>query len=505
MYSGTDVFSILLKILAAASVLAGLSTFILDLRGIKLSKIPPKYMKPFGVGLFLIAIIFGFIDYFSTRPKPEVSKTGAISIQANSGSIHIGTIIKDVQEIGQLTIHAGDPPEVRQQKIERAKHLIASEILANISSIDAQVGFVEESLIQNNFNKKLKGVREKVAPAIEQASESGYHRLIYAQKVASLRQALNSRPLRIEFGEPLIRLLIKSEIDSSPVRFFYDQLANVNWASESLLRALSDSAAVNSVDTPSLREHQNRIIALNVEVLRNRSLIAHISGLRVLNSLVVKIPEINFRLAKLTYLKPRHVIKEKHAQELLKKYMLRIEELVIERKALVKEAQHLRDQALDRYRKINEQLVIKPTDTWSEVVGKALSLRQLGRTTEAVSVFSQYGEMFAETDPTAKRYARTAQQFTLQIENLGVKGGVYIYELVNTGGAMQAGLQIGDIVINYSGQIIKNMDDIVTALRNAPVGEPVRVVYLRMGNDGHFTRRTTTVIGGPMGAGFMPI
>ena len=69
----------------------------------------------------------------------------------------------------------------------------------------------------------------------------------------------------------------------------------------------------------------------------------------------------------------------------------------------MEEGKQLRNAKLERYKEINELLKTEPTDSWNEVVVKAISLRQLGRITEAVAAFSRYGEMFSKTDPTASQ------------------------------------------------------------------------------------------------------
>ena len=112
--------------------------------------------------------------------------------------------------------------------------------------------------------------------------------------------------------------------------------------------------------------------------------------------------------------------------------------------------------------------------------------------------------MFKATDPTAVQYSRTAQQFTRQLTNLRLEGGVYIYELIAGGAAAQAGLAVGDIVIEYNGQTIKNMKDLTAVRDSTPKSQLLKVVYLRLESDGQFSRYTATVTH-PMGAGFMPI
>ena len=154
---------------------------------------------------------------------------------------------------------------------------------------------------------------------------------------------------------------------------------------------------------------------------------------------------------------------------------------------------------------INELLKIKPTDSWSEVVGRAISLRQLGRITEAVATFSRYGEMFSNTNPTASHYSTIAQKFTIQLGMLSLEGGVYIYHIDKGSKAKQAGLKIGDILVSYGEKNISNMNDFVSALKNAPQSDSIEITYLRMDKNGRFYKKVTIIPKGDLGAGFMPI
>lgn len=153
---------------------------------------------------------------------------------------------------------------------------------------------------------------------------------------------------------------------------------------------------------------------------------------------------------------------------------------------------------------IEQELQIQSTDPWNIVVAKAISYRQLGHIEKAIAAFSDYGEMFAETDPTAEQYSEIAQQFTQQLAELRVDGGVYLFQLIDGQVASQAGLAVGDIVINYNGETISNMNDFASVKDSAPKEVPLPITYLRMEKDGQFRQQTVNVQN-PMGAGFMPI
>jgi S1-C subfamily serine protease len=172
---------------------------------------------------------------------------------------------------------------------------------------------------------------------------------------------------------------------------------------------------------------------------------------------------------------------------------------------LLPKARRLIEAAVVDTEEVNRQLEIKPTDSWFEVVGKAKTLRDFGRITEAVGAFSRYTDMFSATDPTAKRYSKVAVQFTLQLDALGVKGGMYLYELKKGGAAERAGLQVSDILTSYDGKLTPGNPEFIPALKDAHSDEPVKVEYLRMDEKGKFHRRTAALPGGSLGAGAMPI
>jgi PDZ domain len=455
-----------------------------------------------GTLLAIAGMLFALLAYqlyLNPQKKSECQifgKTGNIEIK---GTVDDSTILNT----GCLTVQEGDSSEVIRKKVEQAKQIISNEVLHNISQMDARLGFVEVALADDSFGEELEDVRQQVAPAFQESFGASYRQLIDQQKIASLREALNSRPLRLDYGEPLIRMLQDGQVDSREVMAFYSHLTEVQDASDSLLDALSGAASESS-ENQQIVAYRQRSVALAIEKLKNRSEIAHLYGLIVLNSLEISLSSANDKLAELEYLEPRRVIGTTETQKLLAERATEAERLLMARISLLARGEALRDQKLEAYKNLNEELKIQPTDSWNIVVAKAISLRQFGRTAEAVEAFASYGEMFSSSEPTAERYARTAQQFTEQLSALGVEGGIYLYELIAGGTASQAGLEVGDIVISYNGQTISNMEDFVSVNNNAPEGVPLEITYLQMEENGRFSRQTTTITK-PMGAGFMPI
>ena len=136
--------------------------------------------------------------------------------------------------------------------------IVDSEVLANISNIDNRLGYVKEALEPDDFAKELNKVREKVAPSIKKQFATGYNQLIAEQQITSLRQAMNSSPLRIEFGQSLIQNLKESGIDPVKVNKFYDQLAEVQRVTESLFDTLSYVASTSVQDDKKQSDYNNR-------------------------------------------------------------------------------------------------------------------------------------------------------------------------------------------------------------------------------------------------------
>ena len=79
-----------------------------------------------------------------------------------------------------------------------------------------------------------------------------------------------------------------------------------------------------------------------------------------------------------------------------------------------------------------------------------------------------------------------------------VETGVVIAALVEDGAANAAGLKVGEVVLEFDGQDIQSVQDLVTAVRASEIGRVVKVVVV--GNDGSI-RNVTVELGFAEGAG----
>ena len=480
----------------------------------------------------LVLALIAFINPFpQSSPPPPVenqqitigdNSSGNIVAQSKEGDVLIGdstissTLIFNApvgsvvtaETIEELTIYSGDSPEVKQRKAKQRAKLIASNILYYITNTDARLGLVETTLGEDDFGLKLDEVRSTVAPAAQEIFASAYQELITTEKINSLRQQFNSYPLATKPSPLLLELVADSEVNPSDVQFFYNQLGEIQWASETLLDDLLIITKQDSNNKDWIAYYQKRL-RLSVDTLENRSELAHIAGLNIFNDLPVAYSDSDatIKLASLTHLQPHRIVDDTEATTLLTELLKESEVLSKQRAGLVEEGQNLLEQDLDEYREINKELIINPTDTWDVVVAKAISLRQFGRIDEAVDAFTKYEDFFTKTDSTAEQYAHTARQFTRQIDSLGVvDGAVYIFDVMAGSVAAKGGLAIGDILIEFNGQKVRNTNDAEAVLQNMPIGEPIEIVFLRLDKQNVFHSQKITVIAqSSLGIGLMPI
>ncbi|MBR5730636.1 MAG: PDZ domain-containing protein, partial [Firmicutes bacterium] len=69
------------------------------------------------------------------------------------------------------------------------------------------------------------------------------------------------------------------------------------------------------------------------------------------------------------------------------------------------------------------------------------------------------------------------------VKRYGTSKGIYVYSVVENGGAAQAGLQKGDIVISVDGAEVGTMNKINTIMVSHRTGDKVEVKYLRNGEE----------------------
>lgn len=70
---------------------------------------------------------------------------------------------------------------------------------------------------------------------------------------------------------------------------------------------------------------------------------------------------------------------------------------------------------------------------------------------------------------------------TSEIEKFNLVQGAYIYEIIENGAADKAGLQVGDIIVEYNGKTIANVNSLLSIKRNSLKGEEVSLKIWRNG------------------------
>jgi hypothetical protein len=170
------------------------------------------------------------------------------------------------------------------------------------------------------------------------------------------------------------------------------------------------------------------------------------------------------------------------------------------------EGEHLLDGSTQSHWGRHKDLEICPTDTPNQMIDKAIALRQLGRLPDAVAAFAHYRDRFSSVDGGAAAYVEVALAFTLALRELGVRGGVYIYMVAERSAARAAEMAVGDVIVEYNGRSICGTQDITAELALTRPGSYVRVSCVRYDrSQGRFSRISSDVRGGPLGAGLRPI
>lgn len=472
-----------LKLVAAISAFSAAITFGFDLRAKDLGGIPHRMLLPSAIGLLLFSLVASVVNYTMTRSDAAQN----ITAHVKTGDIYApgGTIT-----ITGVKIEQGDSEEERERKIATARSLLTNEIVFNLRSLDSRIGLAHAAAGQDEFGAQLRAGMRNVAPVVAEINANAYAQLLSQQAAASLRQAFASAPLRVDLTDFIRQLVTTANAPPARVQELYKQLQEAAYRSDVVLETLDAGAR-----KPDALAAQR--LSLSVRGLELQSSLAFLYALRVLDAIPGKKPQLDtLQILR----RPRSI------DAGLAEVARGLAELLREKTAFDAELAQARDAELTRgIADLQEKLTIQPTDKWNEVVGKAISLRQLGRVQDAEQAFVKYGEMFAATDPTARLYATIAQAFTRQGGELHVHGGVYLFQ-VNDGAAAAAGLRRGDIITRYGLFAVTNPNDLTEAMTKHARDPKVPVHLLRYReNTKQFDRLSMHVPTGNLGAGFMPI
>lgn len=472
-----------LKLVAAVSAFSAAITFVFDLRAKDLGEIPHRVLLPSAIGLLLLSLVASVVNYTTTRADAAENITAHVNI----GSINApgGTIT-----ITGVKVEKGDSEEERARKIVTARSLLANEVVFNIRSLDSRIGLARAAATPEEFGARLRAGMRNVAPVVAEINTNAYAQLLSQQAAASLRQAFANAPLRVDLTDLIRQAMTTADVPPERVHKFYQELQEAAYRSDGVLETLDTGAR-----KPDALAAQR--LSLSVRGLELQSRLALLYALRVLDAIPGGKPDLDtLQILR----RPRSIDAD------LVEVTRGLAELLREKAALRAELAQARDAELTRgIADLQAKLTIQPTDKWNEVVGNAISLRQLGRVQDAEQAFVKYEEMFGATDPTARLYATIAQAFTRQAGELHVQGGVYLFQ-VNDGAAAAAGLRRGDIITKCGLFAVTNPNDLTEAMTNHARDPKVPVQVLRYREDTkRFDRHSMHVPTGSLGAGFMPI
>ncbi|HEX6100449.1 MAG TPA: PDZ domain-containing protein [Thermoanaerobaculia bacterium] len=426
---------------------------------------------------------------------PPVLKLAAAASTTNAtqtitAEVNVGRIDAENVTITALQIVQGDSEEERARKIATARGLLAKEIADNLRSLDSRIGLARAAVGPDEFGAQLRTGMRNVAPVVAEINANAYAQLLSQQAAASLRQAFASAPLRVDLTDFIRQIVTTASVSPDDVHAFYQELREAAYRSDVVLETFD----VGARKPDGLAEQR---LSLSVRGLTLQSRLAFLYALRVLDA----IPEQEPALHTLRILqRPRSI------DAGLVEITRGLAELLREKAAFDVRLAQARDTELARgLADLEAMLTIQPTDQRNEVVGKAISLRQLGRVQDAEQAFLKYGAMFGAKDPTARLYATVAQAFTRQAGELHVHGGVYLFE-VNAGAAATAGLRRGDVITEYGLFPVTNPNDLTAAIAKHAGDPKVPLHVLRYREDTkRFDRLSMHVFTGKLDAGLASI
>jgi len=397
-----------------------------------------------------------------------------------------------------------------QKAMEKDRLTVAAEVMGDIASMDNRLTYVNQAMDlesqDDKFTAQMAQIRSRVAPALNPTVDIRYQQVLLNQRVSSLRQSINSSPLRTDYGDILGKAVLHTGVDQQEIRSFFDYLKNVDDTTTSLLDDMTSMSTQNP-DDQALYKYRKDKVDLHLATLNNRSELAYVHGLIILSDLRDNLPpEYADRIHGLNNLTPKSIIDRKGAVSEEKRLVEEAAYLVREKAKLVKTAQDLTSDKIEEYQQvINQKLTINPNDTYEVVAGKAKSLRQLGRIDDSIGAYKKYGEMFAATDPTASLYAQTGCLFAAQADKLGFDGGAYIFQVKPGSAADIAGIKPGDIIVAYDQNMVSDPDILVKAIKAKSLGTAAQVKILRKNQDNLLESVQLQVAAGTMGVGLMNI
>jgi len=73
----------------------------------------------------------------------------------------------------------------------------------------------------------------------------------------------------------------------------------------------------------------------------------------------------------------------------------------------------------------------------------------------------------------------TVDRFTARVNQLSVEEGALVVDVTRGSPGARAGLQKGDVIVEFKGKVIKTADDLLLGIISSNVGDSVEIVYVR--------------------------
>ncbi|WP_020395125.1 hypothetical protein [Thiolinea disciformis] len=415
--------------------------------------------------------------------------------------------LSDVKGNVQISCYnQGETPEEKQQKIQQAKQAVGNEIINNLLALDSRLGYIAQALGQDNLSTNLDQVNKEIVPAAAKYFKNGITNLLAQTSITSLRQTMNSSPLRSDFGTALTQTLINTGTDVTNIRQFYDQLKNIELKTENLFGDLAQIANHRVSNNPQEMDFYQNNLENTIKSLKIYTELTYYIGLETLTDLNLSKENINTQLSALLLLQPKKIPTKAILHQLKIQKLTELEKLIQKKQDANTSGEEGFNQRLNELKELVAQLDIKPEDKPEDLFWKAATLRKLGQTNKAKSTLDYVKKHFPNLDKFTQQYLDTAYYFTEQASAFGVEGGLYVVDTSQSTQASKIGLTNGDIVLTYNKKPLLVLQDILDAQQELGQTASIKITFLHIHKDTHkFELREAIVLAGKLGVMFKPI
>ena len=372
------------------------------------------------------------------------------------------------------------------------RNLLIEQVTADWSRLDAYAGTLSGAVAPDRLDAiaALWNGTATVSPELRAGQHQALCKMLNDQVSGAAEKNLGGAL----FTDTLLGLCSKGSIPAESVRPIYEMIDHVREKHanlESAIVKLNGAGTRPEVDAAldDVRAYAGKALAWAAQ--------AHVDALKFVAWLPEPLQEKPRRvLSGFQTLRPTALPSADDMIRLEQETASRIGETVAQSTRKVEEMQAQlaeKQQQLEEARnRVREKFRVAPDDEPGLVIGKALRLREVGLTDDAVAAFEQYGKMFGNMGrdagehlqpDTVAAYVKAAIALTRGLADFGATGGAFVFGFQDCRDTPP--FQKHDVMIKINGENVKDNDSFIDARKaSKETGKDMTVTVLRVGADG---------------------